>query len=127
MIIAVAVSLGIRRVLSHENIYTIKLVSRRHFIPKALHANMLLVHQARDVMDRDILLLPTNMSFDAFLRQPKSEVIGRMWQRDAMMAIVVRGNGVALASDVLGVINKEHVADSVALSVGPYASIDGKA
>jgi hypothetical protein len=102
-------------------------VSRRHFIPKALHANMLLVHQARDVMDRDILLLPTNMSFDAFLRQPKSEVIGRMWQRDAMMAIVIRGNGVALASDVLGVINKEHVADSVALGVGPYASIDGKA
>ena len=73
MIIAVAVSIGVRRVLSHENIYTIKLVSRRHFIPKALHANMFLVHQARDVMDRDILLLPTNMSFDAFLRQPKHE------------------------------------------------------
>ena len=35
----------------------------------------------------------------------------------ATMAVVVRGNGVALASDVLGVINKEHVADSVALSV----------
>src|SRR5258708_7985068 len=155
MIIAVAVSIGIRRVLSHENIYTIKLVSRRHFIPKALHANMFLVHQARDVMDRDILLLPTNMSFDAFLRQSKNEgkirhivvarddrivgvlrvntgihrglesantgvtlgdvasrdftvaheedimfsVIGRMWQRDAMMAVVVRGK-VAFASGV---------------------------
>ena len=44
-------------------------------------------------------------------------VIGRMWQRGAMMAVVVRGNGAALASDVLGVITKEHVADSVALSV----------
>jgi len=32
MIIAVAISIGIRRVLSRENIYTIKLVSRRHFI-----------------------------------------------------------------------------------------------
>ncbi|HYY30505.1 MAG TPA: chloride channel protein [Chthoniobacterales bacterium] len=182
MIIAVAVSIGIRRILSHENIYTIKLVSRRHFIPKALHANMFLVHQARDVMDRDILLLPTNMSFDAFLRQPKHEgkirhvvvvndnrvagvlrvntgirhglesaytgvtlgdvatrdfiivheedimfgVIGRMWQRGAMMVVVVRGNGEALAGDVLGVITKEHVADSVALSVRPYASVDGK-
>ena len=182
MIIAVAVSIGIRRILSHENIYTIKLVSRRHFIPKALHANMFLVHQARDVMDRDILLLPTNMSFDAFLRQPKHEgkirhvvvtryerivgvlrvntgirqglesaytgvtlddvasrdftiaheedimfgVIGRMWQRGAMMVVVVRGNGEPLAGDVLGVITKEHVADSVALSVGPYASVDGK-
>jgi CIC family chloride channel protein len=73
MIIAVAVSIGVRRILSHENIYTIKLVSRRHFIPKALHANMFLVHQARDVMDRDILLLPTTMSFGAFLRQPKHQ------------------------------------------------------
>ena len=178
MIIAVAVSIGIRRVLSRENIYTIKLVSRRHFIPKALHANMFLVHQARDVMDRDILLLPTNMSFDTFLRQPKHEgkirhvvvvrdekvvgvlrvntgirqglesaytgvtlddvasrefvvaheedimfgVIGLMWKRGAMMVVVVRGNGEALACDVLGVITKEHVADSVALSVRPYAS-----
>ena len=63
MIVAVAISIGIRRILSHENIYTIKLVSRRHFIPKALHANMFLVHQARDVMDRDILLLPTTDEF----------------------------------------------------------------
>jgi CIC family chloride channel protein len=182
MIIAVAVSIGVRRVLSHENIYTIKLVSRRHFIPKALHANMFLVHQARDVMDRDVLLLPTDMSFDAFLRQPKHEgkirhvvvthedkivgvlrvntgirqglesaytgvtlgdvasrdfiiahekdimfgVIGRMWQRGAMMAVVSRGDGVPSASNVLGVITKEHVADSVALSVRPYTSIGGK-
>ena len=40
MIIAVAISIGIRRILSRENIYTIKLQARRHFIPKALHANM---------------------------------------------------------------------------------------
>src|ERR1700740_1402112 len=182
MIIAVAVSIGIRRVLSRENIYTIKLVSRRHFIPKALHANMFLVHQARDVMDRDILLLPTQMSFDAFLRQPDHNgklrhvvvaqddrivgvlrvntgirrglenaytgvtlndvasrdftiaheqdimfgVIGRMWQRGAIMVVVVRGDGKPLAADVLGVITKEHVADSVALSVRPYTSIDNK-
>ena len=133
-------------------------------------------------MDRDILLLQTTASFDAFLRQPKHEgkirhvvvasddrivgvlrvntgirqgleaaytgvklgdvasrdftiaheedimfgVIGRMWQRGAMMAVVVRGNNVPLAGDVLGVITKEHVADSVALSVLPYTSIDGK-
>jgi chloride channel protein, CIC family len=182
MIIAVAISIGVRRILSHENIYTIKLVSRRHFIPKALHANMFLVHQARDVMDQDILLLQTTTSFDAFLRQAKHKgslqhvvvardntivgvlrvntgirhglegadtgvtlddvasrdftiaheeeimfgVIGRMWQRGAMMAVVVRGNGAPLASDVLGVITKEHVADSVALSVRPYALIDRK-
>jgi CIC family chloride channel protein len=181
MIIAVAVSIGIRRILSRENIYTIKLVSRRHFIPKALHANMFLVHQARDVMDRDVLVLPRNMSFDEFLRQPENQskirhvvvvgedsivgvlrvntgirhglegaytgvtlddvatrdfsiaheedimfgVIARMWQRGAMMAVVVRANGKDRPGDVLGVITKETVADSVALSVQPYASVDG--
>jgi hypothetical protein len=34
-----------------------------------------------------------------------------------MMVVVVRGNGKPSAADVLGVITKEHVADSVALSV----------
>jgi CIC family chloride channel protein len=182
MIVAVAISIGIRRILSQENIYTIKLVSRRHFIPKALHANMFLVHQARDVMDRDFLLLPKQMSFDAFLREPSHNgklrhvvvsnddrivgvlrvntgirrglesaytgvtlndvasrdftiaheedimfgVIGRMWQRGAMMVVVVRGNGKPSAADVLGVITKEHVADSVALSVRSYTAIDNK-
>jgi chloride channel protein, CIC family len=53
-------------------------------------------------------------------------VIGRMWQRGAMMAVVIRGDGVPSASNVLGVITKEHVADSVALSVRPYTSIGGK-
>jgi hypothetical protein len=43
-----------------------------------------------------------------------SAFIGRMWHRGAMMAVVVRGNGVPLASNVLGVITKEHVADSIA-------------
>jgi hypothetical protein len=38
-----------------------------------------------------------------------------------MMVVVVRGNAGPSATNVLGVITKEHVADSVALSVRPYA------
>ncbi len=71
MIIAVAISVGIRRLLSHENIYTIKLQTRRHFIPKALHANMFLVRRAGDVMDRNMLVLPHDMLFDDFIRMPE--------------------------------------------------------
>jgi len=70
MIIAVAISIGCRRMLSQENIYTIKLVARRHFIPKALHANMFLVRRAEEVMDRDILVLSEDTRFDVFLREP---------------------------------------------------------
>ena len=71
MIVAVAIAIGIRRLLSRENIYTIKLVGRRHFIPKALHANMFLVRHAGEVMDRNALVLPAKMSFDEFLCRPE--------------------------------------------------------
>ncbi len=73
MIVAVAVSIGVRRMLSRENIYTIKLVARRHFIPKALHANMFLIRPAGDIMDKNFLLLPQDMHFDDFLRLPDEE------------------------------------------------------
>jgi chloride channel protein, CIC family len=178
LIIAVAVSIGIRRLLSRENIYTIKLVARRHFIPKALHANMFLVRRAVEVMDKDILVLPAAMSFDAFLRMPDHggrmrhvvvtrgndilgvlrvntglrhglegaytgvtlgdvairnfaiaqeedimfNVIGRMSRENAAMVIVSRAAGMPHASDVTGLITKEHVADSVSESIRPYAA-----
>ena len=76
MILAVAVSVGVRRLLSRENIYTLKLFRRGHVIPKALHANMFLVRRAKDVMETDVVLATTEMSFDAFLSRPDNN--GRM-------------------------------------------------
>lgn len=176
LIVAVAMSIGTRRVLSRETIYTLKLVRRGRAIPKARHANMFLVRSAREVMDADIQVLPVEESFDQYLRQPQHagrlryvvvtdkghlfgvirvntglrrglenantgvslgevanrnftvvredetafDVIRRMWRRNAIMAVVVRGRGVPRGSDVAGVITKEHVADSVADSVKAY-------
>lgn len=71
MIVAVAMAIGVRRVLSAENIYTIKLVARRHFIPKAMHANMFLVRPAGDVKNAEFVLMPFGYGFDAFLHQPE--------------------------------------------------------
>ncbi len=71
MIVAVAMSIGARRVLSRETIYTMKLVRRGRTIPKARHANMFLVRAARDVMDADIQVLPVEASFDDYVRQPE--------------------------------------------------------
>jgi len=178
LIIAVAVSVGIRRLLSPESIYTIKLVARRHFIPEAMHANMFLVRRANEVMDTDIMILPTDMSFDTFLRIMDHDgrtrhvvvtrqnmifgvlrvntglrrglegsytgvtlgevaarnftiareedvmfnVIDRMSRKKALMVIVVRGQGVPRASDVAGLITKEHVADSVSESMRSYTA-----
>jgi CIC family chloride channel protein len=70
MIVAVAMSIGTRRVLSRETIYSLKLMRRGRAIPKARHANMFLVRAAREVMDADIQVLPADASFDDYLRQP---------------------------------------------------------
>ena len=176
MILAVALSVGIRRLLSRENIYTLKLFRRGHVIPKALHANMFLVRRAKEVMDGDVTVAPADMCFDTFLSQLDFDgrmrhvavsegnrilgvlrinmalrqategagstvtlrdiasrnftivreddivfdVIQRIWRKGAMMALVVRGNGVPRPSDIVGAITKEHVADSVASSVKVY-------
>jgi len=48
------------------------------------------------------------------------EVIRRIWRREAVMAVVVTGRGVPRGRDVVGVITKEHVADSVADSVKDF-------
>lgn len=176
MIVAVAVSVGVRRLLSPESIYTLKLFRRGQVLPKALHANMFLVRRAREVMDTDVLLAPADTGFDEFLARPDhagrlrhvvitergrifgvlrvntalrrasreahpalslrdlasrsftivreedvvSDVIRRMWRKEAIMALVVRAGVVPHADDVVGVITKEHVADSVANSVREY-------
>ena len=175
-IIAVALAIGVRRLLSQENIYTIKLVSRGHFVPKALHANMFLVRRAREVMERNITILPADANFDAFLRQHATEggfrhvvvtrgnhitgvvrvntslrrgveqaysgvrlgdvaqrnftiareadimfdVVQRMTRRDAAMAVVVKERGRGRPSEIIGVVSKEHIADSVAESIKPF-------
>ena len=175
-IIAVALAIGVRRLLSQENIYTVKLVGRRHFVPKALHANMFLVRLASEVMESDALVLPSSADFDALLRDPDMEiglkhivvtrndrisgfvrvntalrrgleeaytgvtlgdvaqrnfiiareneivfdVVTRMARRNAVMAVVTREVRRPHAGDVIGVISKEHIADSVADSIRPY-------
>ncbi len=179
MIIAVAFSVGTRRLLSRENIYTLKLYRRGHVVPKALHANMFLVRRAREVMDKDFAALPADTSFAAFLRAPENDgrmrhvvmiegdriagvlrvntalrqglaetgagggatlgelatrnfiitrgdevmfdVIRHMWRHNAFMAVVIdKERGTPRAGDVLGVITKDHVADSVAASIQIY-------
>jgi CIC family chloride channel protein len=183
MILAVATSVGVRRMLSRENIYTLKLARRGRTIPKARHSNMFLVRPAREVMDPDVLILPADTDFDGFLHQHAAEgrlrhvvvtngnrimgvirvntgirrglegthtgilladvanrhfiivdedvivsdVIERMWRKEAFMAIVVRARerGLPRAGDVLGVITKEHVADSVAETLTIYPRTSG--
>jgi CIC family chloride channel protein len=85
MIIAVAIALGVRRMLSRENIYTLKLVRRGHPIPKALHANMFLVRGARGIMDRHFIMVDEATRFDEFLALDASA-------SDMRHVVISRGN-----------------------------------
>jgi CIC family chloride channel protein len=51
MTITVAISFGVRRLLSRESIYTLKLVRRGRDVPDSLQANIYDLQRARDVMD----------------------------------------------------------------------------
>ncbi len=173
MILAVAASVGVRRLLSPDSIYTLKLVRRGHVIPDALHANMFVVKRAGAVMDRELVVAPATAPVDdlplrspdgravkyiviaepdriigairvsgplarisrdaqpaATLRDLASEnfcvvrerdiffnVIRRMWRRQAEIAVVVHDRGGPRPDNVVGVITKELVADSVASSI----------
>ncbi|HEX4260449.1 MAG TPA: chloride channel protein [Acetobacteraceae bacterium] len=176
MILAVALALGVRRMLSRESIYTLKLVRRGHPIPKALHANMFLVRSAAEIMERDVLVLDEGTAFAEFLAIAAAEgglrhvvvtragsiagglrvntdlrralgaaagdvpmgalvrpnfiivsetdvafdVIKTIRNKRAAMAIVISRAGGAGPERVLGVITKEHVADTVARSIQIY-------
>jgi len=175
-IVAVALAIGIRRLLSQENIYTIKLVGRGHMIPKAMHANMFLIRRAGEVMERDVSVVPADADFDAFLRQHDTaggmkhvvvtrgnriagvvrvntslrrgieaaysgislgavaqrnftlarendivfDIVQRMARHNASMAVVTKTGGRWRPSEIVGVISKEHIADSVAESIRPF-------
>ena len=48
------------------------------------------------------------------------DVVQRMTRHDAVMAVVVKGGGRGRPSEIVGIISKEHIADSVAESIKPF-------
>jgi len=58
MTLTVAVAHGVRRALLAQNIYTMKLVRRGHYMPEALQANAILVHHVEDLAMAAATVLP---------------------------------------------------------------------
>jgi len=69
LVLAVALSTGVRRALVAENIYTIKLRNRGRPIPIIRHTNMYLVRQARELMNRNFIILPIETSITQALAE----------------------------------------------------------
>ncbi len=60
LVLAVALAVGVRRALVTANIYTVKLRARGKPIPIMRHTNMYLVQQARELMSKRFLILPSS-------------------------------------------------------------------
>ena len=64
MTITVALSYGVRRLLSRQSIYTLKLVRRGHYMPEALRADFHQLQKAREVMDTHFATVAASSTLD---------------------------------------------------------------
>ena len=87
LVLAVAISVGIRRTLIVENIYTVKLRHRGRPIPIIRHTNMYLVRQARELMAKNFRILPIDT--------PVSEAIATLRGHGPMHVIAAEGQRIA--------------------------------
>lgn len=169
VILTVAIAAGVRRALSRDTIYTIKLRHRGHHVPQDRHANLYLVQQAGQIMERqfiaaeagatlidvlqsfksDLVLMPPvvvgregriigivpprsglwpqalsdpdlvidGLADHGFVLARKYDLLSRVFERMKRhrreAAIVVEGEGVPRMSDIVGVITKRSIADTI--------------
>ncbi len=59
MTATVALSYAVRRLLSKESIYSARVVRRGRMLPEALHADLQRLKKAREVMERNVVIVPS--------------------------------------------------------------------
>ena len=62
MTITVAIAYGVRKMISNESIYTLKLTRRGHRMPSAMQANIQYMKPARELTHAGIIRLPISMT-----------------------------------------------------------------
>ncbi|HEY5036780.1 MAG TPA: chloride channel protein [Chthoniobacterales bacterium] len=62
MTITVAIAYGVRKVISNESIYTLKLARRGHRMPSAMQANIQYMRPARELTHAGVIRLPADMT-----------------------------------------------------------------
>jgi len=113
MTITVALSYGIRKMLSPQSIYTLKLARRGHYLPSTFLSNFHLIRRARDIMIKDFSVLPSTTTLgnyvDALSEQKSNpnavveksgKVLGILGEDLALKSIAKHGKKVT-AGDVV--------------------------
>jgi chloride channel protein, CIC family len=169
MTITVALSYGVRKMLSTRSIYTLKLARRGHFMPSHFMSNFHFIQKAQDIMAKDFMVLPaeTNLeyfadslltgraSLPAVVADAAGKVVGVFGERAALKSISNRNGNTrvdelmnknyltvrsdtklfnivemlcsrraslalvlnpvegAMARNVVGIIDKDHIVDAI--------------
>jgi len=118
LIIAVAISIGVRRGLLNETIYTIKLARQGKHFSSERHRNMFLLRHAEDFMEESFVHLPPDtLVDDAFAR------IGR----DSDVHYILLTNGVGIVTAVLAfseLLNAEHEGNAQSMRLDELGAQD---
>jgi CIC family chloride channel protein len=104
MTITVAISYGVRTMLSKESIYTMKLVRRGHIIPQVLQANFQQLRRAGELMDTRFMTVPASMPLGELIQMGAK-------QKDALAFLVESLNG-----EIRGIVSKDTLVETLAKS-----------
>jgi CIC family chloride channel protein len=99
MTVTVAVSYGVRKLLSKESIYTLKLVRRGHYMPEALQTNMHFLKPAKEMMGTRFETVPASGRLEEF--------VPTLLQQTAISQVLVEDD-----RRVVGFMTKEAILES---------------
>lgn len=117
MTLTVALGYMIRKYLSKESIYTLKLVRRCHWMPEALQANLHYIKQVKEVMDTRFRIVPAGARIDKampdkelaevswLLAEESHRIVGLARKEDVLQARQP-GNAPVTLSEVM---NKDYI------------------
>ncbi|MDA8173570.1 MAG: chloride channel protein [Nitrospiraceae bacterium] len=99
MVITVTISYGVRKLLSTESIYTMKLARRKHFITEVLQRDLLYMKRAVEIMDTQFDTVDSGLAAGAFLKELPT-------RQFAIHYLVVSGG------NIIGVIKRDKLIEA---------------
>jgi chloride channel protein, CIC family len=126
MTITVAISYGVRRVLSRESIYTMKLARRGHYIPDALRTSPRFVRRASEMEVPSFGPLPastTLLEFAKIVTQQPSVLVFLVEDRDQIIGYVRNEAALKVLGDGSSSLTLGQVAQSNYITVSGQTSL----
>jgi chloride channel protein, CIC family len=126
MTVTVAISYGVRKFLCKDNIYTLKLTRRGHYMPESMQASFPLFRMARDVMETHLAPVPASTrlnelagafpgpeQIDYLLVEDQGKVVGVV-KKDSALEVFIK-NGVTATTLEIAIKDFEVVAENTIL------------